>query len=300
MDTFKYRSVLVSLLLGMASLNPVHGQEFNCRVSVNFDQLAGSEFTFLTELEDQLMIYINERRFTDDLYQENERIDCLMELYFEEAVTLTSFQARFVLSMSRPIYGTPSVTTVVRISDNSWQFNYAQGTPLNFDLERFDPLTSVIDFYAFLMLGYDYDTFGEFGGTPFFERARRISQLAESAGSVGWTDLGSARGRSDLIEQILDPRFRPLRKVYHDYHLTGLDVFVSETDLARENTLAALENLKTLYDEISREYVIDLFFSAKAEEMAAIFDESSLSSQAFELLSQIDPANLSKYDKLVN
>ena len=294
-----------ALLLGFFLLVALPGQiaqaqEFNCRVSVNIQQLSGSEFTFLRELEEQMSIYINERSFTEDKYEDFERIDCIIQIIFEEAVSLTSFAARVVLSTGRPIYGTPSVTTILQLSDDNWQFNYAQGTPLVFDLERFDPLTSVLDYYAYLMLGYDYDTYSELGGTSHFERARRIAELAESRGAVGWSDLGSDRGRSDLIDQILDPRFRPLREAYFNYHFSGLDVFVSETDLARENALAALQGLKTLYDEISREYVLDLFFTTKAEELAAVFEDSPLSSEAYELLSEIDPANLSKYDKLVN
>ena len=275
-------------------------QEFNCRVTVNIQQLSGSEFTFLKELEEQMSIYINERSFTEDRYEEYERIDCIIQVIFEEAVSLTSFAARLVISTGRPIYGTPSVTTILQLSDDSWQFNFAQGTPLVFDLERFDPLTSVLDYYAYLMLGYDYDTYSELGGTPHFERARRIAELAESKGSIGWSDLGSDRGRSDLIDQILDPRFKPLREAYYNYHFSGLDVFVTETDVARENALAALQGLKALYDEISREYVLDIFFATKAEELAAIFEDSPISSEAYELLSEIDPANLSKYDKLVN
>ncbi len=291
---------VVFVLFVLLGPSTARGQEFNCGVSVNYRQLSGSEFTFLEELEQQISVYINERSFTQDRFLEHERIDCIIQIFFEEAITLTSFSARLVLSTNRPIYGTPTVTTILRLSDQSWQFNYAQGTPLVFDLERNDPLTSVLDFYAYLMLGYDYDTFSEFGGTPHFERARRIAELAESQNGLGWSDLGSGRGRSDLIDQILDPRFKPLRKAYFDYHLSGLDVFVSETEVARENTLSALESLKVLHDEMSREYVLDIFFSTKAEELAEIFEGSPLSGQAYDLLSDIDPANLSKYDKLVN
>ena len=292
---------LVGLLLGFILLtNSAMAQEFNCRVSVNIQQLAGSEFTFLKELEEQISVYINERSFTEDRYEEHERIDCIIQIIFEEAVSLTSFSARLVLSTARPIYGTPSVTTILQLSDESWQFNYAQGTPLVFDLERFDAFASVLDFYAYVMLGYDYDTFSEFGGSPYFERARRIAELAETRGAVGWSDLGSDRGRSSLVDQILDPRFRPLRVAYYKYHFGGLDVFVSEIELARQNALEALQGLKDLYDDISREYVLDIFFATKAEELAAIFEDSPLSSDAYDLLSQIDPANLSKYDKLVN
>lgn len=299
----RYRSILLCGIFTVFSLlgsTSVQAQEFNCQVTVNYQQLSGSEFTFLSDLEEQIEAYMNERSFTQDRFIDVERIDCIMQIIFEEAVTLTSFQARMVLSTSRPIYGVPQTSTILQISDQGWQFNFTQGTPLVFDLERFDPLTSVFDFYAFLMLGYDYDTFDEYGGTIYFERARRIAELAESQGAAGWTDLGGERGRADLVDQVLDPRFKPLRKAYFDYHFGGLDLFVAETEEARRNTLAAIESLEDLYDEVSRSYVLDIFFSTKADELAAIFDDSPLSSEAYDLLSRLDPSNLPKYSKLVN
>ena len=103
-----------------------------------------------------------------------------------------------------------------------------------------------------------------------------------------------------LIDQMLDPRFRSLRKVYYDFHFNGLDIFVEETETAQQNVLDALKSLDELYDSVSRQYVLDIFFTTKADEIAAIFEESPLSSEAFNLLSRVDPANLSKYEKLVN
>lgn len=291
--------ILGGLLL-IGGMQHATAQEFNCTVSVNYQQLTGSEFSFLTELEERAELYLNERSFTEDRYEDFERINCLMQIIFEEALTLTSFSAQVVLSTRRPIYGVPQETTIIQISDGGWQFSYAQGTPLIFDPERFDPLTSVLDFYAYLMLGYDYDTFEEFGGTPHFEKARRVAELAESQGAVGWTDLSGDRGRNDLIDQLLDPRFKSLRQTYFDFHFSGLDIFVRETEVAQQNVLDALKNLDELYDAVSRQYVLDIFFTAKADDIAAIFEESTLSSEAFNLLSRIDPANLSKYEKLVN
>ncbi len=289
-----------SILLLSGFPQSARAQEFNCQVTVNYQQLSGSEYSFLKELEEKVELYLNEQSFTKDRYQDYERINCQMTIIFEEALTLTSFSARMVLSTSRPIYGVPQVTTILQINDSSWQFNFSQGTPLIFDIERFDHLTSVIDFYAYIMLGYDYDTFEEYGGTPHFERARRVAELAESQGAIGWQDLGANRGRSDLVDQVLDPRFRSLRKAYYDFHFSGLDIFVDETESAQENVLEALKNLDELYDSVSRQYVLDIFFTTKADEIAAIFEESQLSSEAFNLLSRIDPANLSKYEKLVN
>ncbi len=289
------------LWLGLSFLAPISAgaQEFNCRVDVNYQNLTGSDFSFLQELRQEISQYMNQRTWTEDRYLDFERIECSMSLFFQEAVSLTNFRVRLVIATSRPIYGTTTTTTVVQINDEDWRFEYARGTPLIHDIDRFDPLTSVLDFYAYLMLGYDYDTFSEFGGTRHFEKARLIAELARSSGAAGWTQLGGDRSRGELIAQLLDPRFRPLRKAYFDYHFNGLDVFTSDPEAARESVLAVLEDLKTLNDEVSRAYVTDIFFSAKFKELAAIFEDSQRRSQAYDLLTELDPSHLSDYNVLI-
>ncbi len=286
------------LLLGIASVTGVRAQELNCTVSVNYQKLQGSQYNYLRELEDQIRRYLNERRWTDDAFQDIERVDCTLQVFFEEAVTLTRFRARLVLATRRPIYGTLQYTTVLQLSDPNWEFEYPQGTPLIYNPERFDPLSSVLDFYALVMLGYDYDTFSELGGTPLFERARRIADLAQTAANSGWNPIGDDRSRVALITQLLDPRYRPLRQAYFQYHFNGLDHFLQDPDQARAAILETLRTIERLNQELARSYMMDLFFAAKYQELAAVFLGSRFQQEAFVLLSNLDPAHLSEYNKL--
>ena len=286
------------LLVGALAPAPVAAQEFDCAVSVNISQLTGSEYTFLNELGERVDEYLNDHFWTEDTFREHERINCTFQITLEEALSLTSFRGRLVLATRRPIYGTTQYTTVVQFNDADWQFNYAQGTPLIHNEDQFDPLTSVLDFYAYIMLGYDYDTFSEFGGTPHFQKARAIAQRAESRGASGWSQIGAEQSRVQLINQLVDPRFQKLRKAYFDYHFAGLDHFVQQTEEARNNVLAVILAMDELYDELSRTYAADLFFSAKYRELASIFEDSPMSSQAYEMLSEIDPAHMSEYNRL--
>lgn len=294
-----FAALIVAVLLGFGAARPAAAQEFNCSVTVDYSNLAGSDFTFLGEMKDRIEEYFNQQVWTDDRFLESERIECTAQVIFEEAVSLTSFRARLIVASRRPIYNTTQYSTVVQFNDSEWQFNYAQGQPLVFDLETYDPLTSVLDFYAYVMLGYDYDTFSELGGTPHFDAARRIAERAQSQSAPGWSQIGSDRGRMKLISQILDPRFRVLRKAYFDYHFAGLDHFVTETQSARTSVFNVLETLNDFFDEVSRQYAIDLFFSAKSSELASVFQGSQLSSQAYDLLTQLDPAHMSDYGVLV-
>ena len=274
-------------------------QELNCGVSVDYRALSGSDYTYLDEFRDAVREYVNLQRWTDHAFEDIERVDCTLQITFLEALSLTRFRAKLVIASRRPIYGTTQSSVILQISDESWTFDYPQGRPLISDQDRFDELTTVLDFYAYIILGYDYDTFDEFGGSPLFERARRISDIAKSTGGAGWQQIGSDRGRVQLMTEVLDPRFRNLRKVYFDYHFSGLDRFVQETELARSTVLASLEELGRITEANARSYVVDLFFSAKHAELISIFEQSTLASQAYDLLSEMDPAHLSDYNTLI-
>lgn len=294
---------LLVLLAGLLAALPVRtasAQEFDCAVSINTSQLSGSDYTFLRDLKDRLEDYVNGRAWTQDRYAEHERINCTIQITFTQAVTLTRFQANLVVAMRRPIYGTTQYSTVVQFNDANWQFDYTQGAALTFDPDRYDPLTTVIDYYAFLLLGYDYDTFAELGGSTHFERAYRIANQAVSLGRDGWSQVGGDQSRHALITQLRDKRFEPLRIAYFDYHFGGLDRFVLDASAAQEEVLGVLEGLQTLTDAVSRAYAIDVFFSAKYGELASIFEDSDYDSEAYALLSQLDSAHLTEYNRLVN
>ncbi len=290
--------VILALAFGAAA-RPAAAQEFNCSVRVDYSKLSGNSFGFLADLEHLVTEYINQHAWTEDRFRDEERIDCTIQINFEQSISLTSFQANLIVASRRPIYNTGVSTTVVQFIDSNWQFNFAAGTPLNFNLDQYDPLTSVLDFYAYMMLGYDYDTFSERGGTRYFETARRIAERAQGQNAPGWSQIGDDRGRFDLVSQILDQRWQPLRLAYFSYHLRGLDRFVTDTETARTTVMEVLASIDELSDTINRMFVLDVFFSAKYQELAAIFQGSEFSSQAYDLLSTLDPSHMSEYNKLV-
>ena len=287
----------VALLYCVAVPGSSLAQELNCSVSVDYSSLSGSEFSFLEELEVKIEEYINEENWTNDRFQDTERIDCSVEIFFQEATSLTDFRAQLVVGSRRPIYATTQQTPVVRLRDANWQFSYTKGEPLVHDTERHDDLTTVLDFYAYLLLGYDYDSFSALGGTPYFEEARRLAELAQATGASGWEQVGG-QGRLALITQLLDTRYEAMREAYFRYHFAGLDRFVDETPAARQSVLSALRSIQALDEEVGGRYIIDLFFASKYQELAAIFEGSSLASQAYGLLSQLDASHLSAYESL--
>lgn len=295
MDKWGWLSCLLILFFTL-SPGSLWAQEFDCQVDVDYRQLSGSEYTFLGDLEEQVEDYMNERSWTDDRFLRHERIDCRMQIVIEEAPSLTDFRARLIIATRRPIYGTTQYSTVMQVNDGPWQFSYTQGSSLTQTPERYDPLTSVLDFYAYVMLGYDYDTFSELGGTPHFERARRIAQMARSSQAPGWEASGNDQGRGALISQLLDPRFRPLRTALFNYHFGGLDHFVQDAVSARATILEVLRDLQEMDTNVSRRHILDLFFASKSTELASIFQGSNQRTEAYALLTSMDSS--SEYDRL--
>ena len=295
----KIQRTALALLLALGLASTAAAQELDCAVNVDDRALTGNDYDFLDDLEEQIEEYMNERAWTQDRFRDFERIDCDLQVIVTEAPSLTRFRARLVLATRRPIYGTPQFSTVAQFSDSDWEFTYAQGTPLTYRPDRYDPITSLLDFYAYLILGYDYDTFAPLGGTEYFERARTIAERAEGLGAPGWTSFAGDEGRVQLIEGLLDPRYEPLRQAYSAYHLGGLDRFVMETEEAREAVLGVLETLQELDQATRRGYPLDVFFNTKYQELADVFLDSPVAPQAYDLLSEVDPSHLDQYNRLI-
>jgi len=292
------RAIVLIFILASFGFSDSVAREFQCTVSINYRQLEGSGFSFLDDLREQIEEYMNDNSWTEDQFELHELIECSIQIIFKDSFTLTSFGAQLILNSTRPIYGTMAKTPLLQISDEEWNFSYSQGTPLVFEIERFDGLTSVLDYYAYLMLGYDYDSFSEYGGEPHFQTAKRIQQLASASNAVGWSTI-DVDGRSGIVDQMTSPRMRPLRQVYYQYHIEALDLFTLDQNAARGKVLEILQTMTELYQDQARQYVFDIFFGTKFNELVGIFQDSEQSGQAYDFLSDVDPSRMSSYNALI-
>lgn len=294
------RRLVLLLVAGLVLAPAASAQELDCRVTVRFEALSGNEFSFLGDLQEQIEQYLNGRSWTDDRFEEFERINCSMQITFTEAQGLDRFTAQIAVGSQRPIYGTPRRTAVFQIVDSQWQFQYNRGQPLIFNPNSYNALTSLLDFYAYMILGYDYDTFSELGGTPYFERAREVAELAQAQGDPGWLSIGDDQTRTTLVRQLLDARYLPLRRAYFLYHFGTLDRFTRDPETAWQTGYTAIEGIYELFLETSRKYATDLFFAAKSSEIVQLFEDADdVRSELYALLIEMDPARSSDYDRLL-
>jgi hypothetical protein len=278
-------------------------QEFNCTVTINTDQLEGSSYAYLEGLKPILEDYINEYNWTKEEFEEEERIGCQFQIVFTSGSSDFTFSAETVFQVQRPIYNTTSKTTTVLLSDNTWQFNYPEGKSLIHDELQFEPLTGFVDFYAYLMLGYDFDTFSKLGGSDYFSKAQNILNLAQTTSAIGWSrNNNNRRNRNTLVSDLVSSSYSPLREAYYQYHRLGLDQFVTKPEEARNQIFQALKTIQDVKRRSTSNYLYDIFFDAKSREIAAVFDEAKteLRLEVYNVLRETDQGHLSEYERLQN
>lgn len=295
----KFIHVLIVLLMMTPTL--LVAQEFNCTISVNDRQISTSSYDYISELPDILNNYINGHRWTNDTYEPHERIICNIQVLLTNVDSNFNFTSEVVFTIRRPVYDTNQQSLTLILSDNNWRFNYPRGKSLIHDDMQFDDLASLIDFYIYVMLGFDYDSFSELGGTPFFNRAQSVFELGQNSGVAGWgRSIGAQRNRFGLITDIVNPGFEDFRRAFYRYHRLGLDQFTLDPEIARNHVLIALNTIRETKRVSTSNYLFDLFFSTKYTEITAIFidADSETRLEAYNLLLDVDPAHTSEYEKL--
>lgn len=291
---------IILLLLPVSSIS----QEFDCRVNVDDTNLEGTSFEYVKEsLKNDLENYINEFRWTEVEFQEQERISCQLSIVLVDGDQDFNFVAETVISARRPIYNTTSETTSIIIGDQSWQFSYPQGKSLIHEELQFESLTGFIDYYMYLILGYDFDSFSPLGGTDYFELAQNVVDLAQNENALGWNrNSNNQRNRFVLIADLLNNNYHALRNAYYSYHRLGLDIFTQRPEEARQQVLTSLEEIRDAKRRSTSNFLYDLFFDSKSKEIASIFRDadSRVQLQAYTILQETDQGHLSEYNELQN
>jgi hypothetical protein len=290
--------VILLLITLMFPGRALSTQVFEVSVDINTAQISTTDYEYLDQLGPMIKEYFESNTWTEDRFGEMERIRVNMQVVIN-SVDERQFTTTMLLSSERPIYNTLQVTPVLIITDNNWVFEFGPNHNLLFDAFQYDQIASVLDFYANLILGYDYDTFSELGGEEFFRNARRIADMGESAGA-GWTTAGSRRSRSDLISQLLNPDYADFRKALYRYHRHGLDLFTQDPDRSRDNILEAFQLIHQSQRRTTARYPFDLLFSAKHREFRAVFMDADTERrlEAYNMLITIDDSRISEYERL--
>ncbi|WP_425392463.1 DUF4835 family protein [Ekhidna sp.] len=280
-----------------------HAQELNCRVIVNAQQIQTTERAIFTEMENEFAQFLNTTKWTNDEFQEEEVINCNIVITMTEMPSVGVFKASVQVLSSRPVYGTSYESVIMNFADRDWDFEYVQSQPLRFNENTFTSnITSLLAYYAYMVLGFDYDTFSEMGGAPHYQKAFQIVNNAQQTNYTGWQQFNSVRNRYWLIENIQNPQLEPIRKALYTYHREGLDIMAEDREQAEKNILASLSEIQKANRARPRSILTIAFMDAKSGELIQIFKESNLATrrQAYNLLSNIDPSRTDEYKALID
>lgn len=297
------RIVWVIALLG--SVWSVYGQELRCTVTINSDQVQGSNKEMFNTLKQSIEEFVNTSRWTNMTFQEKEKIECNM-LLVVKSVENDMLNCEFTCQSRRPVYGTSYTTPTLNFKDNNFVFTYQEYDRLDYQQSAFTTnLTALLAYYCYLIIGHDMDSFAKLGGTPYFQACENIVTAAQSASldnaeTAGWKAFESNRNRYALINNLMDEAFKKYRIYYYDYHRHGLDEMVNNVANGRARIAKDIKVLKEAYNARPATYVINAFLDAKSDELVNIFKKgtSEEKKMVYELLMDIDPTRQSTYDEI--
>lgn len=296
------KRILFFLMISASVFKTAEAQELNCQIDVIYPQIQGVNTAIFDQMEQDIFEFMNNRKWTNDKFTIEERIKCSLILNITEArASSNTYRAELQVVSTRPVFNTDYESPILNVKDINMVFDYFQNTQYNFNPDNFqNNLVSVLAFYAYLIIGYDYDTFELNGGTPYYQQAQRIVQSAQVSNFPGWKAFEGDKNRYWLVEDILHKTFEPLRSTLYEYHRQGLDIMSDKTQVGRQKILASLQGFNQIHRIKPLAYVTQTFFLAKSDEIVNIFKEAPTPERntAYETLSKVDPGNIQKYDKM--
>ncbi|MBO4243919.1 MAG: DUF4835 family protein [Bacteroidales bacterium] len=298
------KQIVALLMILMFAAPGILAQELNCRVNINYSSLSTTPTPVFQSLQKDVTAFLNERHWTNHHYEPNERIECNVMITITEFNGVDRFSGTIQVNLSRPVFMTSynSPLFTFKEGDGKFTFRYLEGENLQFiENTVTSNLTQVLAFYAYIILGYDYDTFSPLGGSEYFKKALRVALTAQGSGHEGWSSADSKQNtRYNLVDALLDKRFENLRLGEYYYHRQGLDVMPSDPNAARRKILEALKSIQRSERAKPNSLIVSLFFTAKSDEIVNIFSESPTAekNEVMQILKELDVTNMAKYQKI--
>jgi len=297
----KTKQIIITLLI--LKLTSVEAQEFRCMIQVQAPGIQGTNRAIFEDMQKAIMEFMNIQQWTDNVFKPEERIDCSIMINIREMIGSDEFKGTMQIQARRPVYNSSYNTMLLNLQDDNITFRYVEFQPLIYNPNSIESnLIAILSYYAFIILGYDYDTFSLRGGTAYFQKAQNIVNMAQSSRESGWSSFDGTRNRYWLIENILNEYHSPLRQCLFQYHRNGLDTMADKPEEGRAAIASSLELLQRVFRQRPNSYVLALFFDAKREELLNVFKPSPSieKGKVVNLLSEIDPANSAKYKQLLS
>ena len=295
------RLLVVLALLLLPSVASAEGEELNATVSLNASKVQGSNTEVFTMLQDALSEFINSRKWTSNTYEENERITCSFNFVVNSYSNDGSFDCSLMVQATRPVFGSSYNSMLFKYEDASIKFKYQPYDRLEFVEDNLDNnLTAVVAFYVYTIIGMDFDSMGELGGSEFLNKALTIANNAQNLGDAGWRAGSNNNNRYSIIDDYMNGALEPVRKLMYKYHRLGLDTMFKNADGGRKAITESISLLKRAYDDRPMAYFTKLFTEYKVDEIVNVYSKCTPDEKrdVVKILSEINPSLSSEWDKI--
>ena len=295
------RIYLFFTLIIIAQSN-LFAQELRCNISISATKIQGANHTVFETMQSDLYEFMNNRKWTEEKYSMDERIECSFFINLEEQVSSDEFKGTIEVQARRPVFNSSYETTLLNIKDNDFDAKYVEYQTLEFnETSNKDNLTNILAYYAYVILGMDHDSFSPEGGSEYFQKAQSIVNNSQSAREKGWKSYESERNRYWFVENIMNKAYSGFRNCTYMYHREGLDLMADKAPEGRAAIAESLKSIQKVFRSRPSLYILQVFFNAKSDELVNIFSKSfpDEKNRVSVILNECDPSNGSKYEKIL-
>lgn len=297
----RFLILLTWIVSSVCGAKTADAQELNCTVEINSEQVSGYESVF-SSLQEAMNEYMNSTKFTAAQFSPNEKIECRIFLTAKE-YTDDKVKGDLQVQSTRPVYNSSYTTTLLNFKDTKVEFEYRSGEPLIFSETTMESnLTALLNYYAYLILALDFDSFSSLGGQPYFDRLQTIVQLAQSSGEIGWKTYDDNRNRAAVLAAFTDPNTQGIRNLYYQYHRRGLDEMSVAPDKGRANITSALDVLTAIKEKAPMTVAMNIWHDAKLDELINVYSKGSQTErdEVYKMLSDLYPTDQSRLIDIKN
>lgn len=296
------RIMACMILFIAAGFTTVNAQEFRATVEVNSQKVEGTNKSVFESLQESLNSYMNETQFSNAVFSPVEKIECRFFFTISEYDD-DRMKGDLQIQLIRPVYNSTYTTTLFNFKDTKIEFNYRDGDPVIYNSQQPDNnLTAIMDYYANLLLGIDFDSFSSRGGQPFFDRAQSIVQLMQSSGEVGWRTFDDTKNRSAVLNTYMDSNTAAIRDMNYQYHRRGLDEMVTSPDRGRQQITEAIKAIQNVYETAPMSVALSIFRDSKLDELVNVYSKAPESERndVYEMLQPIYPTESTRLNQIKN
>lgn len=289
----KYLYILSLSLLFFIGIGNTYSQELKAKVTINANQIQGVDKELFKTLENSLMQLLNERQWTDAVFKPNERIECTFTITVNSLTDNSLYSGEIQLSSSRTVFNSAFMTPMFAFRDTDMEFNYAQGENIEFNESNItNNLVAIIAFYAYTIIGLDFDSFALNGGKPYFETAMQIVNASQALSKKGWSAFDSDKNRYALGMALTEESSSSFHTLWYNYHRLGLDEMPTNVLRGRDRIIESINLLETLRSSRPSSPLLIIFGDTKLSELGDIYSEASNEDKkvAYEMLQKIYPS----------